>query len=91
MLFLLLMLMLLLMLPLMQLPTMLRMRLLMKRDRIDKMKTASKRRRLDRDREIAADYLADMSPAAIMEQHGVARQTIYSALARQNVTLRRVK
>ena len=53
--------------------------------------TASKRRRLDRDREIAADYLADMSPAAIMEQHGVARQTIYSALARQNVTLRRVK
>ena len=65
--------------------------MLMKRDRIDKMRTASQRRRLDRDREIAADYLADMSPAAIMEQHGVARQTIYSALARQNVTLRRVK
>ena len=32
--------------------------------------TASQRRRLDRDQEIAADYLSDMSPAAIMEKHG---------------------
>jgi predicted DNA-binding protein YlxM (UPF0122 family) len=52
--------------------------------------TASQRRRLDRDQEIAADYLADMSPAAIMEKHGVARQTIYNVLSRQNVTLRPV-
>ena len=51
--------------------------------------TPSQIRRENRDNAIAADYRSGMTIDAIMDVNGVGRQSVYDALARKNVTLRR--
>jgi hypothetical protein len=51
--------------------------------------TPSKRRQLATDIDIVADYEAGLTIVAITEKNGVGHQSVFDALRRQNVTLRR--